>query len=94
MSNNGNSGAKDMVPLVDLSFVHDPIRAELSAAFERVVSRRVFSADSPPWRMIIGSIARKPTLLRNKTISSTGKSTVSAFTSADPSVKVAEAAST
>ena len=56
--------------------------------------RRVFSAERPPPRTIIGSIATKPTMLRNITISSTGKSTVSAFTSADPSVKTAEAART
>jgi hypothetical protein len=56
--------------------------------------RRVANADRPPWRRIIGSIATNPTRLRNMTISSTGKSAVSAFTTAEPSVKVADALST
>src|SRR6185437_12898302 len=38
--------------------------------------------------------ARKPTKLRNATISSTGNSAVSAFTTAEPMVNVADAAST
>ena len=49
--------------------------------------RRVANAASPPCRIIIGTIAKKPTMLRNITISNTGKSAVSAFTTADPSVK-------
>jgi dTDP-4-amino-4,6-dideoxygalactose transaminase len=41
---NGRAGAPSFVPLVDLSFVHDPIRDELRDAFDRVVTRGVFSA--------------------------------------------------
>ena len=55
---------------------------------------RVLNAEKPPERIIAGKSSRKPTIERNATISITGKSAVSAFTMADPTVKMADALST